>query len=81
MNIQVIIDTLKKTGELTNPIRKFTLIVTDRSETQGALFFIPISNKEFKILIPAPFHNEILSEESKTTYLNVLNHKEALLLK
>lgn len=81
MNTLDLLNTLKKANEHTNTVSKHTLIVNDKSETQGALFFIPINGKEFKVLIPAPFHSEVLSDDKKPTYLQVLQHKEAFILK
>lgn len=81
MNIQTIIDTLKKSNELGNLVQKHTLIVNDKSETQGALFFIPIASKEYKILVPTPFHLDLFEGNNKPTYHKLLMHKEALLLK
>lgn len=81
MTIQTLIDKLKKTNEHQDPIRKFTLIVNEKSETQGALFFVPVESKEYKILVPAPFHLDLVSEENKPSHIKILMHKEALLLK
>lgn len=81
MNIQFLIDTLKQTNELTKEVKKFTLIVNEKSETQGALFFIPIGAKEFKVLVPSPFHSEIIPVEGNPTHLKILMHKQAVLLK
>lgn len=81
MTIQNLIENLKKANKLHTTVEKYTLIVNDKSETQGALFFIPIDAKEFKLLLPAPFHTSVLIEDSKPTFLQILMHKEALLLK
>lgn len=81
MTIQNLIDNLKKTNQLTALVEKFTFIVNEKSETQGALFFIPIESKEYKILIPAPFHTDVLDDKSNPSYYKIVTHKEALLLK
>lgn len=81
MDIQTLIEKLKKSNDLNTTIHKFTLIVNDKSETQGALFFIPIEGKEYKVLVPAPFHGDLLPEDHKPTHLKIVMHKEALLLK
>jgi len=81
MNIEFLIKKLKEVNELQTPIRKHTLLVNEKSETQGALFFIPIESKEYKVLIPAPFHKELLSTDEAPSHHKVINHKEALLLK
>lgn len=81
MHIQSLIDKLKESNALTNPVKKFTLIVNEKSETQGALFFIPLGSKEFKVLIPAPFHSDVIAIDNNPSLAKILNHKEALLLK
>lgn len=80
MDTQYLIKELKKHNEHNFLIKKYTLIVNDRSETQGALFFIPINNKEYKVLIPSPFHLELINGENKPTHLKILLHKEAFIL-
>ncbi len=81
MTIQLLIDTLKKNNKLKDVIRKSTLIVNEKSETQGALFFISIGPKECKILLPAPYHLEILEKNPTPANQDILEHREALLLK
>lgn len=81
MNIEFLIKKLKEANELQTLVRKHTLLVNEKLETQGALFFIPIESKEYKVLIPAPFHTELLSTEEAPTHSKIINHKEALLLK
>lgn len=81
MNINFLKDKLKESNSLDTAVKKHTLIVNDKSETQGALFFIPVTGKEYKVLIPAPFHTDILVEDAAPSYKAVLNHKEAVLLK
>ncbi|MCI0921810.1 hypothetical protein [Sphingobacterium rhinopitheci] len=81
MDIQILIDKLKKANELSTPVQKHTLIVNEKSETQGALFFIPIEAREYKVLIPAPFHTEVLGSENTPTHQKIVMHKEAFILK
>ena len=81
MNPSVLITKLKESNSLNLPVLKYTLIVTENAEEQGALFFIPVGSKEYKVLIPAPYHKDILSDEKANTYYNILNHKEAAILK
>lgn len=81
MTIQTLIDLLKKAKKFASPIQKHTLIVNEKSEEQGALFFITIGSKDYKVLIPAPFHSDVLTINCLPSHDKVLMHKEALLLK
>ena len=81
MNPTVLISKLKESKTLDNAVQKYTLIVNDKSEEQGALFFIPVGGKEFKVLVPAPFHKDLIQEDQVASYNKVLNHKEAAILK
>lgn len=62
-------------------VKKYTLIINDKSEVQGALFFIPSNGKEFKVMVPAPFHQTLITENTVASYKEVLKHKESMLLK
>ncbi|WP_140938208.1 hypothetical protein [Sphingobacterium lumbrici] len=75
-----IITKLEKTNTINNIAAKFTLIVDEHQIVHGALFFIPIENRDYKVMIPAPFH-EALIANAPPTYKKILTHKEALLLK
>ncbi len=81
MNPSVLISKLKDSNTLNNAVQKFTLIVTESKEEHGALFFIPVGNKEYKVVIPAPYHKELLDNDQIATYARILNHKEAAILK
>lgn len=81
MNIDFLKDKLKESNSLDNPVKKHTLIINDKSETQGALFFIPVTGKEYKVLLPAPFHEELFINDDIPSYKAVLSHKQAVLLK
>ena len=81
MNPSVLISKLKESNTLHNIAQKYTLIVTENEEEHGALFFIPVGGKEFKVIIPAPYHKEFLDTPHITTYGRILNHNEAAILK
>lgn len=82
MNIQVIQDKLKAQQLLDSKIQKFTLLIDEKMNEQGALFFVPLgNNKEIKIVIPAPQHDVFLADESQVTYKNLLLRKEIIILK
>lgn len=80
MDIKTLINELKKANEHQKIISKHTLLVNDKSQTLGALFFICSLKKEYKLMIPAPFHSELLKDTTVPTALEVLQHKEVLLL-
>lgn len=81
MDIQILIDKLKKSNELSTLVQKYTLIVNEKSQTQGALFFIPVESREYKVLIPAPFHATVLEGDNNPTHQKIITHKEAFILK
>lgn len=81
MDIQTLLNGLKSVNQHSITITKYTLIVNEKSETQGALFFIPLNTKEYKVLVPAPFHLDLLHDSKKPNHIDILQHREALLLK
>ncbi|MGN0003800.1 MAG: hypothetical protein ACI35V_10240 [Sphingobacterium composti] len=82
MNIQIILNNLNAQQLLDAKIKKYTLLTDEKMIEQGALFFVPLgSNKEIKIVIPAPSHQHFLNDESKITYKNLLAQKEIIILK
>lgn len=82
MNIQLIQDKLKSQQLFDNVIEKYTLLIDEKMNEQGALFFVPIgNNKEIKIVIPAPFHHDFLKEASMVTYKNLLLRRDIIILK
>ena len=60
---------------------KYTMLIDEKMNEQGALFFIPLGNKEIKVVIPAPAHISFLKDESKVTYKNLLLNKDIIILK
>ncbi|GGH19327.1 hypothetical protein GCM10011418_23650 [Sphingobacterium alkalisoli] len=80
MGMDHIIKKLEKSNSINDIVTKFTLIVDENQLVHGALFFIPVDNRDYKVMIPAPYH-EILIADVPPTYKKILNHKEALLLK
>lgn len=81
MNIQIIQDKLKALKLLDSKITKYTLLIDEKMIEQGALFFIPLGNKEIKAVISAPKHQDFLMDENKITYKNLLAHKDIIILK
>lgn len=81
MNIQIIQEKLKSQQLLDTTIKKYTLLIDDKMNEQGALFFVPLGGKEVKIVIPSPFHQDFLKDESTITYKKLLQQKEIIILK
>lgn len=81
MNIQIIQDKLKSQQLLDSKIQKYTLLVDEKMSEQGALFFVPVGNKEIKIVIPAPHHQNFLKDDTHVTYKNLLVRKDIVVLK
>lgn len=75
-----LIEQLEKSKTLLDIANKYTLIIDENQVTHGALFFIPVGSKTFKVMVPSPFHVALLAEESPS-YKRVLNHPQAILLK
>ena len=81
MNIQIIQERLNEDKIFDHIIKKYTLLVDDKMQEQGALFFIPFGSKEIKIVLPNPFHHDILKEKELLTYRQLFMQKEIILLK
>lgn len=81
MNIQVIQEKLKAQQMLDAAVVKYTMLIDEKMNEQGALFFIPLGNKEIKVVIPAPDHISFLKDGSKVTYKNLLLNKDIIILK
>lgn len=81
MNIQLIQEKLKAQQLLDSIIKKYTLLIDEKMNEQGALFFIPLGSKEIKIVLPSPFHQDFMREESNVTYKNLLSQREIIILK
>lgn len=78
--MQQVIKKLESLKRLNDKAEKFTEIIDENFLEHGVLFFIPLEKYEVKILIPAPHHKAILLNGTPT-FKQVLNHKEAMMLK
>ncbi len=78
--MQQVIKKLESLKRLNEKAEKFTEIIDENFLQHGVLFFIPLEKYEVKILIPAPHHKAIL-QNGTPTFKQVLNHKEAMMLK
>lgn len=58
--------------------KQHTLIIDDKQIVHGALFIIKTARKTFKVMIPTPFHEEILKNEA--TISTLIKHLQAMLL-
>lgn len=81
MNIQIIQEKLKAQQMLDAAVVKYTMLIDEKMNEQGALFFIPLGNKEIKVVLPAPAHLDFLKDESKVTYKNLLQSRDIIILK
>ncbi|MGJ1204863.1 hypothetical protein [Sphingobacterium lactis] len=75
-----VIKKLESLNRINNKAEKYTHVTDDKAVVQGVLFFVPLEKFEVKILIPAPFH-ESLFQNGNPTFKQLLNHKEAMMLK
>lgn len=81
MNITIITEKLKEANLLDHKIEKFTFLINEKSEEQGAIFFVPAGGREYKFVLSAPFHKDIIQDGETKSYKQLLNHKQAILLK
>lgn len=58
--------------------KQHTLIIDDKLVVHGALFIIKTARKTFKLMIPAPFHEEIL--KNNVTVSTLIKHPQVMLL-
>lgn len=79
--LNLIINSLKQANKLDQPIEKYTMLVNEKMQTEGVLCFVPMGNKEVKVLLPAPYHVDFLEPSDIPTYKRLLMHKEAIVLK
>ncbi|MGN5954227.1 hypothetical protein ACP6L2_06390 [Sphingobacterium lactis] len=78
--MQQVIKKLESLGKINQMVEKYTEITDENLTIHGVLFFIPLDKYEVKVLIPAPFHRELL-DKGIPTFKQILNHKEAMLLR
>jgi len=78
--MQQVIKKLESLGKINQMAEKYTQITDENLKEHGVLFFIPLEKYEVKVLIPAPYHKELLAK-GNPTYKQILNHKEAMLLR
>lgn len=79
--LSIILNSLKQANKLDQPVEKYTMLVNEKSETEGILCFVPTDRKEVKVLLPAPHHKSLLADSDTFTYKQLLSHKEAIVLK
>lgn len=77
-DMQQLIKLIEKERIGNQPFTQHTLIIDDKQVVHGALFLIKTTRKTFKIMVPAPFYEELLN--GKTTIQQLIRHPEAMLL-
>ena len=65
---------------LNQPAEKYTLLVDEGQITNGALFFLAVNGKTYKVIIKAPYHEALLAK-GIPTIKDLLEHREAMYLK
>lgn len=75
-----LIKLLASTQGLNQPVTKYTLLIDDKEKLHGALFYLSIAGKTYKIMVPNPFHEELLKDGDPLAK-QLLEHREAMLLK
>ncbi|MCY4779013.1 hypothetical protein ORI89_05085 [Sphingobacterium sp. UT-1RO-CII-1] len=75
-NIEILI---KSAGLLSEKLKEYTLIVDDKGQEHGMLFFFKINGRQYKIMLPTPHH--MVWKDERPTYQQLLKNKEAMLLK
>lgn len=79
--LSLLLNSLKQANKLDLPVEKYTMLVNEKMETEGILSFIPLDKKQVKVLLPAPYHKDLLELSETFTYKNLLLHKEVIILK
>lgn len=76
--MQQLIQLIEKEKIGNQQAKQHTLIIDDKQVVHGALFMIKTARKTFKLMIPAPFHEEVLKAE--VTISTLIKHPQAMLL-
>lgn len=80
--LNTLMNSLKQAKKLDQSVDKYTMLINEKSETEGVLCFVPQDGrKEIKVLLPAPYHQDLLASSEIFTYKQLLSHKEAIVLK
>lgn len=79
--LNIIINNLQQAKKLEQPVEKHTMLVNEKSEIEGVLYFIPLGNKEVKVLLPTPYYKDFVDLTGGPTYRQLLNHREIIVLK
>ena len=64
---------------LDQPVAKHTLLIDEKMKTHGALFFVEIQGRTYKIMVPAPAHEQLLAQQPLPVK-KLLDCKDAMLL-
>ncbi|MFD1770219.1 hypothetical protein [Sphingobacterium suaedae] len=78
--MEKLLKVLQQQNRLHEPVEKYTLLVDEEGHEHGVLFFIPNGARNYKIMLPAPYHLSVLQENQHPTIFQILRHKEAMLL-
>ena len=76
--MQQLIQLIEKEKLGNQPAKQHTLIIDEKQMVHGALFMVKTARKTFKVMIPAPFHEELLKDE--VTVSKLIKHPHAMLL-
>ncbi|WP_343558811.1 hypothetical protein [Sphingobacterium sp.] len=76
--MQQLLQLIEKEKLGNQPVTQHTLVIDDKQVIHGALFFVKTARKTFKIMIPTPFYEVLLT--NNLTVQSLLKHPEAMLL-
>lgn len=79
--LSTLLNILKQANKLDLPVEKYTMLINEKTETEGILCFVPMERKEIKVLLPNPYHKDLLELSTPFTYKHLLSHKEVIILK
>lgn len=71
---------LTDAGRLSELAEKYTLLIDEGQKSHGALFFVEVNGRNYKIMLPAPHHEKLL-ENGAPKLKELIAHREAMLLK
>ncbi|QBQ41296.1 hypothetical protein E2P86_09055 [Sphingobacterium psychroaquaticum] len=78
--MQQLIKSLTEEKRLDELAAKYTLLIDESQKAHGALFFLEVKGRNYKIMVPAPHHEALLAKGAPKLHA-LLNHREAMLLK
>ncbi|MGO1243788.1 MAG: hypothetical protein ACTJHT_12525 [Sphingobacterium sp.] len=78
--MEKLLKSLVENKMLNQPISKFILLIDEQGKEHGALFFIEVGKRNYKLTVPHPHHIALI-KNGLPTAKQIVYHQEAMLLK